>query len=137
MVYSTVNAQTLRYRAEFVYDANQISAMLILKYESEILKGSMINEFGVCYVEFIVKKGSAKVIRLHPILKRPFLKKVIKRDFELLARSLALASEEVLWSKKRGIYLASCRKQIDEERKILSLHIKHQNVPLSINLYPF
>jgi hypothetical protein len=133
----TLYAQPLRFRMEFTYDTTQLSAMLILKTEGETLKGSMVNEFGVNFVEFTVRNGKAKIIRINPMLKRPFLQKILRRDFELLADCLHRAAGDVIRSKKRGIYRASCIKRMDEETKLLSLHLEHQNLPLTINLYPF
>ena len=133
----TLCAQTQRFRMEFTYNTEQLSAMLILKNEGDILKGSMVNEFGVNFVDFTVKNKKAKIIRLNPILKRPFLKKVLRRDFELLADCLNRETDETLWSKKRGIYHASCIKLMDPETKLLSLQLEHLNLPLKISLYPF
>ena len=133
----TLYAQPLRFRINFVYDTNQVSAMLILKMDGERLKGSVVNEFGVNFMDFSIKKGKAKIERINPMLKRAFLQKVLKRDFTLIADCLNRDSDEVIWSKKRGIYRASCTKYMNEEAKLLSLHIEHKNLPLSITLYPF
>ena len=133
----TLYAQPLRFRINFVYDTNQFSAMLILKMDGERLKGSVVNEFGVNFVDFSIKKGKAKIERFNPMLKRAFLQRVLKRDFEFIADCLNRDSDGVIWSKKRGIYRASCTKYMNEEAKLLSLHLEHKNLPLSITLYPF
>ena len=133
----SLHAQTLRFRMAFVYDANPLSAMLILKNEDETLKGSMVNEFGVNFVEFTVKKGRAKIVRLNPMLKKPFLKKVLIKDFELITACLKSETEGVMYSKKGGVFSASCIKQMDEESKLLSLQLEHQKLPLTIYLSQF
>lgn len=103
-----------------------------------MLKGSMVNEFGVNFAEFTVKNQKAKMVRLHPMLRKPFLKKVLKKDFELITASLHREEEEgIVWSKGRGIYRAFCLRQRDEENKLLSLQLEHQKLPLTIHLYPF
>jgi hypothetical protein len=109
--------------------------MLILKEQGDVLKGSMVNEFGVNFVEFTVKNKRAKIIRLHPMLKKPFLKRVLKKDFELIAASLYREMDGMVWSKSGGG--AFCIREHDEEHKLLSLRLEHQKLPLTINLYPF
>jgi len=93
------------------YDSNQLSAILILKKEEALLKGSMVNEFGVNFVEFTVKNGKAKIVRLNPMFKKPFLKRVLRRSFERLADCL-------------------------EREEEASLQLTHQKSPLTINLFP-
>ena len=133
----TLSAQSFRFRMAFSYDTHHLSGMLILKSEGEVVKGSMVNEFGVNFVEFTVKNGKAKIVRLNHLFKRPFLKKVLKRDLELLTQSLMSEESGVLWSKKGGIYRASCIRESDEERNLLSLQLEHQKLPLTITLNQF
>ena len=133
----SLQAQSLRFRVAFTYETTQFSSMLIIKKEGEVLMGSMMNEFGVNMVAFSVNKGKVKIIRFNPVFKKPFFKKVLKRDFALLADCIFRASDEIVWSNKRGIYQASCVRYMDEENKWLSLHLEHQNLPLTIDLYPF
>ena len=132
-----LHAQSLRFSMELIYDTNQLSGMLILKTEREVLKGSMVNEFGVNFVEFTVKNGKAKIVRINPMLKKPYLKKVLKRDFELLATCLNREGDEKIQNRRKGIYRASCAKQTDEETDLLSLRLEHQKLPLTIYLYQF
>ena len=131
----TLHAQSLRFRMAFSYEANQMSGMLILKTEEEVTKGSMVNEFGVNFVEFTIKNGRAKIVRINPMLKRPFLKKVLRRDFELLWESMMSEADGTVQSRRGGISRAFCVRQTDEESKLLSLRLEHQKLPLVINLY--
>jgi len=133
----SLHAQTLRFQVALTYNANPVSAMLILKNEGEMFKGSMVNEFGVNFVEFTVIKEKAKIVRLNPMLKKPFLKKVLRKDFELITRCLTSEVDGVVWGNKGGIYRAFCVKQTDEETKLLSLHLEHQKLPLTIFLSQF
>ena len=131
----TLYAQSLRFRMAFSYEANQMSGMLILKTEEEVTKGSMVNEFGVNFVEFTIKNGRAKIVRINPMLKRPFLKKVLRRDFELLWESIQSDEDRTMQSRRGGVSRAFCVRQTDEESKLLSLRLEHLKLPLVINLY--
>jgi len=133
----TLNAQPLRFRATVTHENNPLSAILIVKEEGGVLKGSMINEFGVNLVEFTVKKGKTKIVRLNPMLKRPFIKKVLRKDFALLAAVLQRDSDETLWSKGRGMFQASCSRSTDSETHLISLHIAHRRIALTIDLHQF
>lgn len=131
----SLHAQTHRFRVALTYDTHQLSAILILKRDGETLKGGMMNEFGVNLVEFSVKKGKAKIARLNPLFKKPFLKKVLKKDFELITESLQREMDGMSLSKRGGMYRATCLRETDEETKWLSLRLEHQKLPLSICLY--
>ena len=132
-----LNAEPLRFSMVFTYDANPLSAMLILKTEGGVTKGGMVNEFGVSFVEFTIRNGKAKIVRLNPMLKRPFIKKVLKRDFELLWACLQREEDGTIQSRRGGVYRAFCVRQTDPESKLLSLQLEHQKLPLTINLHQF
>lgn len=133
----SVYAETLRFQMTLTYNAIPLSAILILKSEDVLCKGVIINEFGINLIEFTANKGKAKIVRLHPILKKPFLKKVLKNDFELIIESISSASNRIIRSKKRGIFHAYCYKREDEDNNLLSLQLEHKKLSLTIILNTF
>ena len=128
----TLYAQSQRFRMTFTYGNNPLSALLVLKTEGKLIKGSMLNEFGVNFVTFTVQNGKTKIVHLNPLLKKPFLKKVLKQDFALLTECLSRGPDETVWSSQKGKFLASCVRSAEEQIRLV-----HQRIPLTIDLMPF
>ena len=124
---------SLRYGLEWNYQEMNLSAILVLKEFGEEKKGVIMNEFGINLLEFdINKKGKVAVAFLHPMLRRPFVKKLLRKDLRLLNACLEAPSvDDVPPGWRKGVEITDV---LDENNSRL-LKIQHHKPPMSIVLF--
>ena len=81
--------QGLRYSAYISLPRGYVSGILALKHESDTVRGSLFNEFGITALDFTYDRRKDKV-KLHTVIKmmdRWYIRRVLRRDLrEVLKR---------------------------------------------------
>lgn len=73
-----------------------VGGLCILKGDESSLNVSIVNEFGVSIVTFIYAHDRDKIKMINCIrqLRRPFIKKVLKKDFKVILSEYLMQDDE-------------------------------------------
>jgi len=125
---------SLRYGLEWNYQDMNLSAMLVLKTFGQEKKGVVMNEFGLNLVEFSLnKKGKARVVFLHPMLHRPFVKRMLQKDLRLINTCIEASSvDEVPSGLRKNLDISG---HWDENKMMTSLAIQHHTPAMTLRLF--
>lgn len=86
-----------RYSVQIDLDKAYVGGVCIIKSNDSIVNASIVNEFGVSIITFQYEpnKGKIKIVNGIKQLKRPFIKKVLKKDFKsILTEHLTLDNKQ-------------------------------------------
>jgi len=125
---------TSRYGLEWNYQDMNLSAMMVLKTFGAEKKGVIMNEFGLNFLEFdIDKKGKARVAYLHPMLRRPFVKRMLRKDLRLLHACMEASSlDNVDAGLRKGLDLSG---SWDENQVMTSVQIQHRTPAMTLRIF--
>lgn len=81
-----VRESASRYSVRIEMSQAYIGGICIVKGDESCLTASVVNEFGVSMVTFRydLNKGKVKIVNCIRQLRRPFLRKVLKKDFRII-----------------------------------------------------
>jgi hypothetical protein len=74
------SSQVFRYRTFIKTQKAELSGILILKYLHNEWKGSLVNEFGIKSLDFIVRGKKCKLLNVIPFLDKWYIRRTIAND---------------------------------------------------------
>ena len=86
-----------KYSVQIDLNKTYVGGVCIIKSNASIVNASIVNEFGVSIITFQYEpnKGKIKIVNGIKQLKRPFIKKVLKKDFKsILTEHLTLDNKQ-------------------------------------------
>jgi|GEM_PF-6010378 hypothetical protein len=125
---------TSRYGLEWNYQDKNLSAMMVLKAFDTEKKGVVMNEFGLNFLEFAIdKKGKVRVAFLHPMLRRPFVKRMLRKDLRLIHACMQASSiDDVDSGLRKGLELSG---HWDENGVMRSVAVQHRSSAMTLRLF--
>jgi hypothetical protein len=72
------------YRVRIRTTRMEMTGILIVRYQDDAWRGSLINEFGIKAFDFIVKKQKCRLLNTVSLLNRWYIRKIIENDFSFL-----------------------------------------------------
>ena len=96
--------ESIRYDAYIEMPQAYISGICILLYDEHVIKGSLINEFGITAIDFIYypKKEKVKLCSVFGAMDKWYIHRVLRKDLAQLLQCLKQGETQYI-NKRRNI----------------------------------